>query len=92
MKQTAVQIRVKQLKQNKCRQLTFKKLEKRVKHLIDMLNFAYEESQKAKDDLVTYDDDSQADHEDGQYCGRVRAYAVVMKKCAQLIVDENYQP
>jgi len=58
-----------------------------MKHLIDMLNFAYRELLDAKQE-DTYDDDSQADHGDGMYCGRVEAYKKVIKECAKNIQEE----
>ena len=58
-----------------------------MKHLIDMLNFAYQGLLNAKQE-VTYDEDSEADHGDGMFCGRVEAYKAVIKECAKNIQDE----
>lgn len=50
--------------------------------ILELLNYAYSKSKDCKDDLATYDDDSEAAHEDGQWCGRRHAYKDILEKCA----------
>lgn len=37
----------------------------------------------AKDGVATYDEDSEADHGDGVFCGKEVAYADIMRHCAE---------
>lgn len=59
-----------------------------MKELIEILNEAYEKLSNSGDDLVTYDSDSEADHGDGQKCGREEAYRAVIKMCAEKIIKK----
>ena len=53
--------------------------------IFELMNWAYARTKDVKQEHVTYDDDSQADHDDGQYIGRKTAYNEIIAKCAELI-------
>ena len=53
--------------------------------LIEMMAWAHEQLKNSKLGLETYEDDSQADHGDGQQVGRETAYMAIIKKCAEQI-------
>ena len=52
---------------------------------IELLNYANEKLKDSKKDLVTYEEDSESDHQDGQSCGREDAYKDIIKHCAEKI-------
>ncbi len=56
--------------------------------IFELLNWAHSKSREAKSEHTTYDDDSQADHDDGRYCGAKTAYGEIIKKCAELIAAQ----
>jgi len=51
-----------------------------LEEIVSLINFTYESLKTAKEGLDTYDEDNEADHEDGQYCGRVTAYENVLQE------------
>ena len=56
--------------------------------VFDIMNFAKDGFYNSKDGIETYEDDSSADHGDGQQVGRETAYKAVMCKCAKIILME----
>ena len=55
--------------------------------IFELMNWAYKRTKEVKDEHVTYEDDTEADHSDGQYVGRKIAYNETVKKCAELIAS-----
>ena len=55
--------------------------EQAMTEVLEMLEFAKNKLFSADKDLVTYADDGEADHSDGQYCGRVEAYKEIIRFC-----------
>ena len=55
--------------------------------LIRMIEWAREQIKTAKDGIETYDENADADHEDGRYCGRVEAYKNVIRFCASQLAE-----
>ena len=51
--------------------------------LIEVILKCQEGLLSAKDGTTTYDEDSEADHADGVFCGKEVAYADVMRYCAE---------
>lgn len=60
-----------------------------ISEIVKMINFATERLLAAKDDLVTYEEDQDADHQDGQYAGRVTAYREMIWFCADRLSKMN---
>ena len=56
--------------------------------LIEMMNYAYSGLRNSKSGLETYEDDSEADHGDGQQVGREHAYREIIKHCAERILEK----
>lgn len=54
-----------------------------IDEIISLLNFSHEKLKTSRDDLVTYEDDSEADHQDGQFVGRATAYREMIKECGR---------
>lgn len=58
-----------------------------IKENIRLMSVALDNYEKSKDGLTTYEDDSEADHGDGQQVGREAACFAMVKYCAGRIVD-----
>ena len=59
--------------------------------IFELMNYCHQKTKEARDGLDTYEDDSEADHEDGQYVGRRDAYHDIICKCANLIITRTPQ-
>ena len=56
-------------------------------NLIKIITFANEGIKNSGKDVMTYMDDSEADHGDGIQVGREGTYKEVIKECARLIIE-----
>jgi hypothetical protein len=62
-------------------------MEDTLQTLTNLIQFSIEGMKKSGHDLVTYTEDSEADHGDGQQVGREQAYRAMINKCAGLLHD-----
>ena len=60
-----------------------------MKELIEIMSELNKKMLDSKAGLTTYEDDSQADHGDGQQCGREEAYREAILICATKIITIN---